>query len=80
MSNEKINKNCFCNEKQIEIKSNESPSDYGSDANVVFCRNGKYYIDNPNYRSHSSYGKLAICISILVLLIQLLSIVRLLQQ
>lgn len=67
---------CSCNQKQIEIGENESPSDYGSSANVVFVRNGKYYIDNPSYRSQ--LAPIAICISIVALLIQLLLIARLL--
>ena len=68
--------NRYCNQKQIEIGKNESPSDYGSSANVVFVRNGRYYIDNPNYRSQ--IAPIAIYISIATLLIQLLLIARLL--
>lgn len=56
---------CCCNEKQIEISKGQSPSDYGSSANVIFVRNGKYFIDNPNYKSKRSLF-LDICIFIML--------------
>ena len=72
----KFNHSCNCNDKQIEIGKYESPKDYGSESNVIYFRNGKYYIDNPNYKSQ--LAPIAICISVVAILMQLLLILRLL--
>lgn len=62
-----IKENECITEEQIEIKKNEHPSDYGSDANVIFCRNGKYYIDNPNYKRRINKNIIAVCNIIIVI-------------
>lgn len=61
-----------CDQQQIEIGKNESPSDYGSSENVIFERHGKFYIDNPNYRN--PLLRIANCISVVALLLSMILI------